>query len=268
MKRIKNASSVMDEIMSENDKILFNLFYLIAEKDSFWVTDGKSYLIGQTNENLPMWIWIHDAATADAYVEIEDIITARLELNPKLKITADAEKIQKILPKISEKKKAKYKSQVPMIIYRCDKVINPKHANGHTIFSNENHKKVLEKFITGMVWDLEKRPMMEGEAENFARDVVGSDNLYLWEANETVVSMAMIAHRTEKFVRINTVYTDSSQRGKGYAGRLVGEVTKKILDENRIPMLYTEQDNVCSNATYRRIGYYACGELTQFCFGL
>ena len=119
-----------------------------------------------------------------------------------------------------------------------------------------------------MVWDLEKRPMMEGEAENFARDVVGSDNLYLWEDNETVVSMAMIAHRTEKFVRINTVYTDSSQRGKGYAGMLVGEVTKKILDENRIPMLYTEQDNICSNATYRRIGYYACGELTQFCFGL
>lgn len=266
MKRIKNALPVIDEIMSENDKVLFNLFYLIAERDSFWVTDEKSYLIGQTNEKLPMWIWIKDDAGEEAYAEIEAVISERLELNRELKITADAEKIKEILQRVSEEKEVSYNSQVPMVIYRCDKVSNSKKANGHAIFSNESHKEVLERFITGMVWDLERRPMSEGEAEGFARDVAGSENLYLWEDEGAVVSMAMIAHRTEKSARINTVYTDLSRRGNGYAGMLVGEVTQKLLEENRIPMLYTEQDNVCSNATYRRIGYYVCGELTQFAF--
>lgn len=48
-----------------------------------------------------------------------------------------------------------------MVIYRCDKVTNAKKASGHMILSNAKHKEILEKFIIGMVWDLEKRPMYE-----------------------------------------------------------------------------------------------------------
>lgn len=267
MKKIENALPTINKLMSENDKVLFNLFYLIwGSENAFWATDEESYIIGQTNERLPMWIWIKDNASEDALAEIEEVIEERLKLNTKLNVTADENIIRPILNRISERKKVDYSSMVPMVIYRCDKVTNPKKASGHTIFSNESHKELLEKFITGMVWDLAKRPMNEGEAEGFARDVAGSKDLYLWEDEGQAVSMAMIAHRTEEFVRINTVYTDSAQRGKGYAGMLVGEVTQKILDEGRIPMLYTEQDNVCSNATYQRIGYTVCGELTQFAF--
>lgn len=266
MMEIKNALPVINEMLSENDKVLFNLFYFIAERDAFWATDEKSFLMGQSSEKFPMWVWIHDDAGKEAYLEMEEMIAGRLELNPQLKIVADAEKMEKIVQRISAKKKVTYKSEVPMVVYRCDEVVNTKQASGHVILSNESHRNILEKFITGMVWDLEKRPMREGEAEGFAKDVAGADNLYLWEDDGTVVAMAMIVHRTKEFARINTVYTDSAHRGKGYAGMLVGEITKKIIDENCIPMLYTEQDNVCSNAVYKRIGYHVCGELTQFCF--
>lgn len=267
MKKLSNAIPTINKLMSENDKILFNLFYLILNSESaFWITDDECYIIGQTNEHLPMWIWVKENAGADALAEIEKVIEERLELNHKLSVTADEKIIRPILNRIAERKKVHYSSMVPMVVYRCDKITNTKKANGHIIFSNESHKEILEKFITGMVWDLEKRPMNEGEAEGFAEGVSGSPDLYLWEDEGQVVSMSMVAHRTEEFARINTVYTDSSQRGKGYAGMLVGEVTQKILDEGRIPMLYTEQDNICSNATYRRIGYVVCGELTQFHF--
>lgn len=267
MKKLNNALPVINKLMSENDKILFNLFYRILDsQNAFWITDDEFYIIGQTNERLPMWIWVKENASADVLAEIEKVIEERLELNGKLSVTADEKIIRPVLNRISERKKVTYGSMVPMVIYRCDGITNTRKANGHTIFSNESHKEVLEKFITGMVWNLEKRPMNEGEAEGFAKDVSGSPDMYLWEAEGQVVSMAMIAHRTEGFARINTVYTDSLQRGKGYAGMLVGEVTQKILDEGRIPMLYTEQDNICSNATYRRIGYVVCGELTQFNF--
>ena len=267
MKRLNNALPTINKLMSENEKILFNLFYLISDSENaFWVTDEEFYIIGQTNERLAMWIWIKENTSEDVLMDIEGIIEERLELNPKLNIIADEVIIRPILNRISERKKVSYNSMIPMVIYRCDKVTNAKKASGHMILSNDKHKEILEKFITGMVWDLEKRPMYEGEAEGFVNDVAGSSDLYLWEDNRQVVSMAMIVHRAEKFARINTVYTDSSQRGKGYAGMLIGEVTQKILDEGRIPMLYTEQDNVCSNAAYRRVGYMVCGELTQFQF--
>lgn len=267
MKRLNNALPTINKLMSENEKILFNLFYLISDsEDAFWVTDEEFYIIGQTNERLAMWIWIKENTSEDVLTDIEEVIEERLDLNPKLNVIADEAIIRPILNRISERKKVSYNSMIPMVIYRCDKVTNAKKASGHMILSNAKHKEILEKFIVGMVWDLEKRPMYEGEAEGFANDVAGSPDLYLWEDNRQVVSMAMIVHRAEKFARINTVYTDSLQRGKGYAGMLVAEVTQKILDEGRIPMLYTEQDNVCSNATYRRIGYMVCGELTQFQF--
>lgn len=267
MKKLENALQTINKLMSENDKILFNLFYRILEgENAFWVTDEESYIIGQTNERLAMWIWIKENASEDVLAEIEKVVEERLELNPKLNLVAEEAIIRPIIDRISEHKKIDCSSMIPMVIYRCDKVTNPKKAGGYAIFSDERHKSVLKKFITGMVWDLEKRPMYEDEAEGFARDVAGSKDLYLWEDNGQAVSMAMIAHRAEGFARINTVYTDSIMRGKGYAGMLVSEVTQKILNEGRIPMLYTEQDNVCSNATYRRIGYTVCGKLTQFAF--
>lgn len=268
MRSVENVHPFIKELLPENDKILFNLFYLIAESESaFWVTDDRSYLIGQTNENLPMWIWIGENVDEAARREIEAVIMERLTRNPNLKITADEDKIEALLQKVSYQMNIKYEKQVPMVVYRCDKVVNPKKAAGHMIYSTGQHKEILAKFITGMVFDLEKRSMREGEAEGFAEGTAGSEDLYLWEDEKQVVAMAMIVHRTEEFARVNTVYTDVSQRGKGYAGMLVGEVTQKILDEHRIPMLYTEKDNICSNAVYQRIGYTKCGELTQFLFG-
>ena len=267
MKKLNNAMPTINRLMSENDKILFNIFYLISDsQNAFWITDDESYIIGQTNERLPMWIWVKENASADALTEIEKVIEERLVLNGKLSVTADEKMIRPILERISERRKVNYRNMVPMVVYRCDQVTNTKKAKGRIIFSDEGHRRILEKFITGMVWDLEKRPMNEGEAENFAKDVIGSPDLYLWEHEGQVVSMAMITHRTEEFARINTVYTDPLHRGKGYAGMLVGEITQKILDEGRIPMLYTEQDNICSNAAYQRIGYIICGKLTQFHF--
>lgn len=267
LRKVSNALETINKLMSEDEKILFNLFYLIADSAaSFWVTDDKSYIIGQTNENLPMWIWTKDILDDNAKAEIKSVLLERLEANPQLKVTGHEERLKEILKQISQEKKAGYEVSVPMNIYVCRRVTNTKKAPGHAILSDESHKPVLEKFITGMVDNLEHRPMKAGEAEGFAEAVAGSGKLFLWEDAGVVTSMAMITHRTDEFARINTVYTDPGQRGKGYAGMLVGEVTQKILEENRIPMLYTEQDNVCSNATYKRIGYTLCGQLTEFKF--
>lgn len=120
--------------MSENEKILFNLLYLISDSED-------------TSE--------------DVLTDIEGVIEERLDLNPKLNVIANEAIIRPILNRISERKKVSYNSKIPMVIYRCDKVTNAKKTSGHMILSNAKHKEILEKFIIGMVWDLEKRPMYE-----------------------------------------------------------------------------------------------------------
>lgn len=264
MRNVNNPIELINSIMSENDKLLFNLFYLIADSDdSFWMTDDKSYIIGQSNEKRPMWLWMADNIDTDAMNEIEDIIEERLNLNSPLKVTADGNKIEDILKSLTERN-IRHELSTPMVAYYCDKVEKAKNNLGQVILSSEYHKSILEKFITEMVYDLAKRPMEPGEAEGFAEAVAGSPDLYLCEDKGEVVSMAMIAHRAEKYARINTVYTDNNQRGKGYAGVLMADITQKILDEGRVPMLYTETDNVCSNALYKKVGYKVCGELEEY----
>ena len=55
MRKLKTPYPTINTLLSEIDKVLFNLFYLIAESGTaFWVTDDQSYLIGQTNERLPL----------------------------------------------------------------------------------------------------------------------------------------------------------------------------------------------------------------------
>lgn len=134
MKRLNNALPTINKLMSENEKILFNLFYLISDSED-------------TSE--------------DVLTDIEGVIEERLDLNPKLNVIANEAIIRPILNRISERKKVSYNSKIPMVIYRCDKVTNAKKASGHMILSNAKHKEILEKFIIGMVWDLEKRPMYE-----------------------------------------------------------------------------------------------------------
>lgn len=52
MRNIEVPLQVIDKLLPENDKILFNLFYRIAELQTvFWVSNDKSYIIGQTNDN-------------------------------------------------------------------------------------------------------------------------------------------------------------------------------------------------------------------------
>lgn len=102
MRKTQNPLQVINRLMSENDKILFNLFYRIAESEcSFWATDDKSYIIGQTNERLPLWIWVAEDLDSTAHAEIEAVLKERLTLNPKLKVTADAHRIEDILQNIS-----------------------------------------------------------------------------------------------------------------------------------------------------------------------
>ncbi|MBE6752730.1 MAG: GNAT family N-acetyltransferase, partial [Ruminococcaceae bacterium] len=91
------------------------------------------------------------------------------------------------------------------------------------------------------------------------------DNIFLWK-DENIVALAMIAHKTDKYARINTVVTDREFRGKGYAKMLIATLTTQLLSEGVVPMLYADANNPTSNAVYQKVGYTYQGEITEFQF--
>jgi len=106
---------------------------------------------------------------------------------------------------------------------------------------------------------------VEEQAET-AKAYILSDNFYIWKIGNEIVSMANMAHRSARHVRLNEVYTPPSQRKNGYAGALVSELCKIIYRENRIPMLYTDLLNPASNKAYKNVGFIECGKVNQISF--
>lgn len=71
----------------------------------------------------------------------------------------------------------------------------------------------------------------------------------------------------KEFTRINTVVTDRSKRGKGYAGMLVSEMCRNEQQNENEIMLYADADNPASNRLYQRIGFEQVGQIAEYKMG-
>jgi uncharacterized protein len=88
--------------------------------------------------------------------------------------------------------------------------------------------------------------------------ILGSDEegIWLWEAEDQVVSLSGFGSPTPNGIRIGPVYTPPGLRGHGYATALVADLSRRQLASGRrFCFLHTDLANPTSNAIYRRIGY-------------
>lgn len=270
MRIIDRTGESFEGILDKKDRIIYNLFYLIREGDNaFFITDDSTYIIGQGNESAPLWMWLKQIPEENVEKEICDIIESRLVLNQNLQLNAYEGYARRILDRVSKKTGLGYVS-VPMIVYACNQAISRYKISGQIVTPKEEHKEIMARFITEFIteitYDAEKTAINENKANGFANAMVNSNKLFLWEDDGKIVSMARIAHKTREYARINTVFTEREQRGKGYAGMLVGKMSEKLLEENIIPMLYADARNPASNAAYQKIGFVKYGEVTEYIF--
>lgn len=85
---------------------------------------------------------------------------------------------------------------------------------------------------------------------------IAAGRCWLWEdAQERPVALAGIAGPEHGVGRIGPVYTAPASRGRGYAGRLVATVARRMLAQGVRVCLFTDQANPVSNRLYERIGF-------------
>ena len=74
-------------LIKGKNRAVFQLFELISEapKYELW-TDNKSYIMMQSNENTPIWIWLDEKISDNiqAQYHIVDIMKERISKNPKM----------------------------------------------------------------------------------------------------------------------------------------------------------------------------------------
>lgn len=91
--------------------------------------------------------------------------------------------------------------------------------------------------------------------------------IWLWWAEGRPVAMAGYGGQTPHGVRVGPVYTPPVYRRRGYATRLVAELSLWLLGQGRrFCFLYTDLSNPISNRIYERIGYRQVAESAEYGF--
>jgi RimJ/RimL family protein N-acetyltransferase len=128
--------------------------------------------------------------------------------------------------------------------------------------------------ILGWLWDFNDEVFPPGHPRDEARmrmqvdmRLAGEGGGYrLWEDGEAVT---MSGHHDVPGLgsRIGPVYTPPPHRRRGYATRLVAELSSSLLERgDPACFLFTDMANPTSNAIYARIGYVKLGEAAENAF--
>ena len=257
---------VIDSLLTTDERAVFQLFELITEAEKYesW-TDNDSYIIMQSNENAPIWIWLSEAVNDNMQIvyQIADILKERVSKNPKVHFNAVPEIFSAILPHLEAQINEKTVCVMPMNVYVLADSVNV-NEKGSMILASDKDANAMETLLTQLVEDGEHGSMPVETAKKVVDSLIASGNVFLWKEDDEICSMAMVAHRGEHFTRINTVVTERSKRGKGYAGMLVSAMCRKERQNGKTVMLYADADNPASNRTYQKIGFQKVGQIAEY----
>jgi predicted GNAT family acetyltransferase len=95
---------------------------------------------------------------------------------------------------------------------------------------------------------------------------LAAGQIWLWDQNGEIKSMAVGREPIRNVVRLSGVYTPLEKRKQGYAAACVYALSKHLCGLGYRCILYTDLGNPTSNSIYRRIGYKAVAEALRYRF--
>ena len=155
-----------------------------------------------------------------------------------------------------------YRLQLRQALMKLTRVVVPDLAGGVMILATEDHRSLLENFLTGFAQDCFPQESFSHEQICAQADrLIVNDQGYLWRnAADDWVAMAGVVRTTPQTSCLSFVYTVPKHRRQGHAARLVSTLSQAQLHEGKKACsLHTDLANPTSNAVYERVGYERIG---------
>ena len=141
-------------------------------------------------------------------------------------------------------------------IYKCKQVKNYSCNVGSVRLAFLEDLTLLGKWALDFYKDIDSGKTLE-EARESVVNKINKKTLYVLVVKDEIVSMAARARAMKQTETVGFVYTPHKHRRKGYASRIVEDITRRIHKDGRLAILYTDLDNPTSNSIYMKIGYIA-----------
>ena len=240
------------------DQYLFNmLFKIVQSSENLIYTDHDNYIIARSAKGYPVWIWTIDNISEDKIHEILGLLEFFFDSN-EIKITCKEALYLKI------KDIYDVSTYFEMGFLLCRKLNSIKVSQGFIDKPNYSDKITLANYWIDLCKEQNNIDISFNDALVEAEEWINNENFYVWRnVLGKVVSLASYSV-LENQAKISHVFTPMDERRRGYSKSLVHNVTEIILDQNLIPVLYTNYNNEGSNKLYEGLGYESQGFLINY----
>lgn len=272
MERINKNNRIFQSNEYKKDKYLFSVFETkINDENARIMSDGENYVI--TNESEDRWprIRTKDNFDRSKLNEIEESIRLYLAKD-KTTLTSKKELYDALVEDNFEW--IDRSDYFELWFMKCERLRDTKHNDGRLDKARPEEKDIIAKYIYNFenfmddsITNYSSKTPDEIKEECMKRteQEMSNPNFYvLRNANDKIVCMAHYTIYTDRTGKVWLVYTPDEERGRWYAAKLVRELTKMILDEWYVPILYTDKSYPNSNKAYANAGYEDGGSLVSF----
>ena len=272
MKLIDKDNKIFKSNDYVNDKLLFAIFEKkINDANAKIMSDEENYIITNESEERAPWIWTKDNFDRSKLKEIEELIRLYL-IKDKMTFTCKKELYNALLEDNFEL--IDRTDYFEMGFMKCTKLKDTKQNDGRLDKAKKEERELIANYIYEFDNFMDEsvrsnRPTTEEELKQYyleeADKEIDSDEFFvLRNAQDKIVCMAHYKTSTDGTAKLGLAYTPVEERGKGYAAKIVHDITGILLNKGFIPVLYTDQNYPNSNKAYYNAGYENGGTLVNF----
>ncbi len=264
LKHYQNSSCPELVALIEAETITYSVLMKILQGPCVDIfTDHKNVVVCYSNPPYPVWVWCRDPEDSAAIMEIASCLETKLPLHTVrccIMPAAIAEKLRATGDYFRD-----VKPGMGLLSYRLDNIRKIGHpCEGSMSLVEEAEIESLLDVWHDMHMEMEGMDQTREHCMETMRRMVDGKCLFAWRVGGEIVALTA---RSDQgiYSKITSVYTLPAQRRKGYAINLVHGITKTILNDGLIPILYTDAAYEASNDCYRKIGYQQVGCLVSLC---
>ncbi|MCB2214363.1 GNAT family N-acetyltransferase [bacterium] len=150
-------------------------------------------------------------------------------------------------------------------VYELRHVRLPKIPEGRFRLAHPDEAVLLAEWIK--TFEEEALTEQIGRYVERAKKFITRGDMFFWEAQNELVSMAMKSRPLKNSITVSAVYTPPRHRQQGYATALVAQLSQHLLDMGyEFVNLFTDLDNPTSNSIYQKIGYHPVVDFRMYKF--
>lgn len=262
-KKITKDNKIFKSTEFLNDKYKYYIACQILDGDDPIIySNEKDYFLIRSSNSHPVWIWTRDDIDKSLVREIEEVIKLFLVNDIKDKFTCKKE-FYDLLVK-DNFHLLNTTDYFEMNSLHCEKTKEPKKSDGNINKATLDDLEILTEY-----WYQDNLETSDNTItlENAKKDVLNMINkgttYVLRNKNDKIVCMSSYT-TVDNLARINHVFTPKEERGKAYCANLIYRLSNMLLNNNLIPMLYTDYNYIPSNKSYMNVGYISDGVLISF----